>query len=135
MYAADAPRAAPRFRRVTDVDDAGGAAETEAGPAAFGRELLDAEDRRQELLRRRRVALPDLGAAQAADLLRDRHIAGRPRRERSSRGRFDERDVQAVRIREPEHLLTEARVHGSRLRSIAQQTWSPLVEAALRHFE
>ena len=95
--------AAPPQRRAAlparrDVDDAGGAAEAETGPAALGRELLEAEDRGQELLGRRRVAFPDLGAVQAADLPRGRHRAALPGRERSSSRRFDERDVQAVRI-------------------------------------
>src|SRR6185295_11451034 len=122
MHAAHAPRAPARFRRVANVDDAGGSAEAEPGPAALGGELLEAEDRGQELIRRRRVAFPDLRAVQAADLLRSGYRTPVPGREGASRRRLNERHMQAVRIGERQHLLAEARLHWARLRPIALQT-------------
>src|SRR6185436_2712900 len=107
----------------------------EPGPAALGGELLEAEDRGQELLRRRRVAFPELRAVQAADLLRGGYRTPVPGREGASRRRLDERHMQAVRIGERQHLLAEARLHGARLRPVALQTTSPELEAAGRHFE
>src|SRR5262249_44503887 len=135
MHAADAPGAATRFRRVANVDDAGGAAESETGPAVLGRQLFEAEDRRQKSLRRRRVAFPELGAVETANLPFRADGTALPRGERPRLGALHQRHLQAVRIREGEHALSKSCSYRPALYSVFLQAQPPEVEASRRNLE
>ena len=91
----------------------------------FGPDLLEPQRRRQDARRRGEIALPDLRAEEPANLSIGGDGAPLPRRERAAGRRFDQRDVEAVRIGEREDAAAESRLGRTDARAVALQPLGP----------
>ena len=101
MHAADAPGAATCVRRFAEIEDAGVVGKSEARPAVFAADPLEAEHAMSETsLLGAASRSQSLRAVQPADLALDRNDTVLPRRKRASDAAraLGQREPQPVRI-------------------------------------